>query len=369
MNGRRWRIVFWVGVIAALTLAFTLLQGILMPFAVSFVLAYLLEPLVDRLERRRVGRGLASIAVLLAFLLAVALVLLLLVPLVQQQVSRLITRMPSLVAAAQDQFGHWMAALQRHLPAAEVAKLRQLVNDQIGTAVGWTAQLLQHMISSGFAVLNIVSLLVVAPVVTFFLLRDWHVMVGHLYALVPRPHLPTVRQQARVIADTLDGFVHGQGLVCLILAVYYGAALSVAGLESALAVGLLIGVLAIIPVAGVAIGFALSVALAALQYGTWAKILTVAGIFAFGQTVEANILTPKLVGDRIHLHPVWVIFALLAGGKLYGFAGVLISVPAAAAIGVLVRFALGHYHESPLYDAQVGEPRHGDPPRRIYPLE
>jgi predicted PurR-regulated permease PerM len=364
VTGHRYRVLFWVGVVATLALLFVLLQGILMPFAVSFVLAYLLEPLVDHLTRWRVARGLASLVVLLVFLLAIALVLLLLVPLMQQQVSRLISRMPSLVAATQDQFGHWMAALQRRLPEAEVARLRELVNDQIGNVVGWAGQLLQRMITGGFAVLNIVSLLVVTPVVTFFLLRDWHVMIGHIDAHLPRAQLAVIRQQARTIADTLDGFVHGQAFVCLILAAYYGAALSLAGLESALAVGILIGVLAIVPVAGVAIGFALSLALAALQYGTWTKILTVVGIFAFGQAVEANILTPKLVGDRIHLHPVWVIFALLAGGKLYGFAGVLVSVPAAAAIGVLVRFALARYRDSSLY-----EPQPGDPPRRIYPLE
>jgi predicted PurR-regulated permease PerM len=364
MNARRFRLLFWLGFIAAVIVGFTLLQGILMPFAVSLVLAYLLEPLVDRLERWRIVRGLASLAVLLVFLLAIAVVLLLLVPLVQQQVTAMIARMPSLVAAIQDEFGRLMETLQRHVPATEVAKLRELVNDQIGHALAWAGQLLQGMITSSFAVLNIVSLIVVTPVVTFFLLRDWYLMVAQIDALVPRPQVATVREQARIIADTLDGFVHGQAVVCLILAVYYASALSLAGIDSGLVVGLLIGVLAIVPVAGAAIGLVLSLVLAALQYGTWAKVLVVLGIFAFGQSVEANILTPKLVGDRIHLHPVWVIFSLLAGGELFGIAGVLVSVPAAAAIGVLVRFAIGRYRQSPLYDPQPVEP-----PRRIFPLE
>src|SRR5882757_7799645 len=177
------------------------------------------------------------------------------------------------------------------------------------------------MITSSFAILSILSLVVVTPVVAFFLIRDWHEMLAWIDADLPRDSVDTIRLVAQEIDQTLAGFVHGQALVCLILAVYYGTALSVAGLESALALGLLIGVLAIVPVAGAAAGFALSVALAALQYGTWTNVAVVCGIFIFGQTVEANLLTPKLVGDRIHLHPVWVIFALLAGGKLFGFLG------------------------------------------------
>ena len=175
-------------------------------------------------------------------------------------------------------------------------------------------------------------------------------MVAWVDADLPRDSVDTIRRLAGEIDQTLTGFIHGQALVCLILAVYYGTALSLGGLESALALGLLIGVLAIVPVAGVATGFALSVGLAALQYGTWTKVSVVCGIFICGQTVEANILTPKLVGDRIHLHPVWVIFALLAGGKLFGLLGVLVSVPAAAVIGVLARFALDGYRRSAIYD-------------------
>ena len=364
MNARFYGVLFWIAVVIGFFLLLTLLQGVLMPFAVSFVIAYLLEPPVDRLERLKISRGLASLAVLLVFLMAIAFVLVLLVPLVQQQVIAIVARMPRFVAATQVEFNRLMAALETRVPAAEFDKLREAVNDQIGNALGWAGQLLQSMITGGFAIINLVSLIVVTPVVTLFLLRDWHVIVATVDSYLPRPHVATVREQARVIADTLDGFVHGQAFVCLILAVYYGAALSLAGLDSALAVGVLIGVLAVVPVAGAAIGFALSIALAAVQYGTWTKILTVIGIFAFGQTVEANALTPKLVGDRIHLHPVWVIFALLAGGKLYGFAGVLISVPAAAAIGVLVRFALGRYRQSQIYD-----PRPAEPPRQIVPFE
>jgi predicted PurR-regulated permease PerM len=226
----------------------------------------------------------------------------------------------------------------------------------------------QGMITSSIAILNIVSLVIVTPIVTFFLLRDWDAMVAQIDSYLPRQSLDTIRGQARIVSDTLVGFIHGQALVCLFLAIYYGTALTAAGLASGLALGLLIGVLAIIPVLGAATGFILAISFAALQYGTWTEILVVIGIFAFGQLIEANVLTPKLVGDRIHLHPVWVIFALFAGGALFGFVGVLLAVPAAAVIGVLIRFALARYRGSSFYDAREREPPSREPPSRVAPF-
>jgi len=210
-------------------------------------------------------------------------------------------------------------------------------------------------------VLNILSLIVVTPIVVFFLLRDWQAIVGYIDSYVPRQSLATVREQAHIVSDTLVGFVHGQALVCLILAIYYAIALSIVGLESAVALGFLIGILAIIPIAGVTMALILSLGLAALQCGQWAQVFMVAGVFAFGQTIEGYVLTPKLIGDRIHLHPVWVIFALFAGGTLAGFVGVLVAVPAAAVIGVLIRFALQRYRQSTLYDSRDAAP---EPVRR-----
>jgi predicted PurR-regulated permease PerM len=340
------RVLFWIGIVAFVVVAFALLQGVLMPFIAALVIAYLVGPLVDRLERLGIGRGFASLIVLLGFLFAVGLVLFLLVPLVV----RLFARFPSLVRAAQHQFGSLMELLRSHLPKEEAAKVQEAVSSKIGDALSWFANLFQSMISGSVAILSILSLVVVTPVVAFFLIRDWHSMLARIDDDLPRDAIGTIRRLGREIDHTLAGFVHGQGLVCVILALYYATALSAAGLESGLALGLLIGVLAIVPVAGATTGFVLSIALAALQYGTWIKIAVVCGIFIFGQTVESNVLTPKLVGDRIHLHPVWVIFALLAGGKLFGFVGVLLSVPAAAVIGVLVRFAIDRYRHSTVYD-------------------
>lgn len=352
MSTPLYRPLIWLGAIALVILALYLLAGILMPFAVAFVLAYLLVPVVDRLENWRIRRGPASLLVVALFLLAVALILVLMVPLLEAQIVALIAILPRLLSAIQGEFGKVMLLLQQHFPQADVERVRTLVSTKLADAIGWIAGLFQSLITSSFAILNIIFLVVVTPVVTYFLLRDWHLMVAQIDDHLPREPLQTIHAQARIVAETLAGFLHGQAFVSLILAAYYSAALSLAGLGSALAVGILIGVLSIIPVVGVAIGFGLSLALAGLQYGTWTKVAIVCGIFLFGETVEANILTPKLVGDRIHLHPVWVIFAVLAGGALFGLIGVLVAVPAAAVIGVLVRFALERYRESALYAAR-----------------
>lgn len=355
MSARAFRLLFWLGLFLLVIVALGLVQSILMPFAVGFVFAYVLAPGVARLERWGVRRSLASLLVLVLFLLGVALILVILVPLIQGQVVQLIGSAPSLVRSLQDQLGRLILLLQEHLPAEDVSKVRDLIGAKLAEAITWLVGLVQGIVTSSLAILNIVSLVIVTPIVTFFLLRDWEKMVAQIDSYLPRQSLDTVRGQARLVSDTLVGFVHGQALVCLVLAIYYGIALTVAGLDSGLALGLLIGVLAIIPFLGAATGFLLAISLAASQYGTWGAILAVCGIFAIGQLLEGNILTPKLVGDRIHLHPVWVIFALFAGGTLAGFVGVLTAVPAAAVLGVLARFALARYRASSLYNAAPAE--------------
>jgi len=361
VSPRAYRLLFWVALLLLVVVALGALRSILLPFAVGLVVAYILAPTVGRLERWGVSRTLASLFVLAVFLFGVACIFILLVPLIEGQIVKLIARTPYLVALMQEQVGNLMQLLQERLPAEEVAKLRDLLGTKLGEALTWIVAILQGMITSSFAVLNILSLIVVTPIVAFFLLRDWQAIVGYIDSYVPRQSLATVREQAHIVSDTLVGFVHGQALVCLILAIYYAIALSIVGLESAVALGFLIGILAIIPIAGVTMALILSLGLAALQCGQWAQVFMVAGVFAFGQTIEGYVLTPKLIGDRIHLHPVWVIFALFAGGTLAGFVGVLVAVPAAAVIGVLIRFALQRYRQSTLYDSRDAAP---EPVRR-----
>jgi predicted PurR-regulated permease PerM len=350
VSGRAYRLLFWLAVIVSAIFAIGLLQSILLPFVAGLVIAFVLAPAVARIEAWGISRSLASVVVLFAFLIGVALVFTLLVPLIQNQVVTLIAKVPSFVTFLQNQLGKLMDLLQQRLPADQMDKLRDMVGTKLGEALSWLASLFQGLITSSIAILNIVSLVIVTPIVTFFVLRDWEKMVALIDSYLPRQSLVTVREQARLISDTLVGFTHGQALVCLILAIYYGTTLTFAGLDSGLALGLLIGVLAVIPILGGATGFVLALGLAASQYGTWRAVITVCIIFAVGQTVEGNFLTPKLVGDRINLHPVWVMFALFAGATLLGFVGLLIAVPAAAVIGVLVRFALSRYRRSAVYD-------------------
>ncbi|MGD9614272.1 MAG: AI-2E family transporter [Alphaproteobacteria bacterium] len=349
------RTLFWIGLSLLVVIVLGLVQSILMPFVVGFAIAYVLAPAVARLERWGIRRTLASLVVLILFLLGLSLILVILVPLIQGQVIQLIASIPALVGWLQNQLAHLVELLEQRLPAEDVARLRDMLGAKMAEALTWLALLLQSLITSSLAILNILSLVIVTPIVTFFLLRDWERMVAVIDSYLPRQSLETVRGQARLVSDTLVGYFHGQALICLILAVYYAGALSIVGLHSALAIGVLVGVLAIIPILGVATGFILALSIAASQYGTWTAVIQVCAIFAAGQLCEANILAPKLLGDRVHLHPVWVIFALFAGGTLFGFIGVLLAVPAAAVIGVLARFALARYCQSTLYNGAPPE--------------
>jgi predicted PurR-regulated permease PerM len=199
------------------------------------------------------------------------------------------------------------------------------------------------------AIANLLSLFFITPVVTFYLLRDWDRIVAKIDALLPRQHAGVIRAQSREIDTTLAGFARGQATVCLILATYYATALMIAGLPFGLVVGMAAGLLTFIPYLGAIGGFVIAFGIALVNFDGWSGPIAVAAIFAAGQVVEGNVLTPKLVGDRVGLHPVWIIFALLAGGTLFGFLGLLLAVPVSAGIGVLVRFALSRYLASPVY--------------------
>jgi predicted PurR-regulated permease PerM len=341
--------LFWLGLLVGILVLLWLLADILLPFLVGLAIAYFLDPIVDRLVVLKVPRGIASLIVLLVFLTLVVLVFLLLVPLLQGQVAGLIVRVPHLVQLAQGEFDRAFRSLREHLEPEDFDKVRQIVGTKLGDVFGWTAQLLQSLITSSFAHFNILSLVFITPIVAFFLLRDWDRIVVTVDDWLPRRHLETIRDQARLVDETLAGYIRGQGTVCLVLGAYYAVALSIVGLEFGAAVGFLVGLLTFIPYIGATVGALLSVGLALAQFENWHRVGLVAAIFLIGQFVEGNFVTPKLVGDRVHLHPVWVMFALLAFGALFGFVGLLVAVPVAAVLGVLIRFALKRYLASPLY--------------------
>jgi predicted PurR-regulated permease PerM len=240
------------------------------------------------------------------------------------------------------------------LSPENVARLRAGAEQFAGEAVNWTARVVRGVLSGGLALFDVLSVVLITPIVAFYLLRDWDKLTAAVESWLPREHRQVILGQVREVDRTLAGFVRGQASVCLALGVFYALALTAVGLNFGLVVGLAAGFLSFVPFVGSLVGFASSVGIAMFQYDDWLMVGVVAGIFIFGQAVEGNVLTPKLVGDRVGLHPVWVMFALLAGGSLFGFLGVLLAVPVAAVIGVLVRFLLGQYLASRYYRGTAG---------------
>lgn len=340
---------FWLIGLGLAVLVLWLLSGMLLPFVVGLAVAYLLDPVVDRFERAGAPRWLATSLVLLCFVLLLVLFGLLLVPLIQSQVSHMLEVLPTYATLVKERLLPALDRLVHRLSPDDVERLRTAAGNYAGDVVGWLARTISGVLSSSLALFDVFSVLFITPVVAFYLMRDWDLLVAKVDSWLPREHLPVIREQARAVDTTLSGFVRGQATVCVVLGLFYAIALSAAGLDFGLVIGLVSGLLSFIPYVGTLFGFVASTGLALLQFDEWWRIALVIGIFVFGQAVEGNVLTPKLVGDKVGLHAVWVIFALLAGGSLFGFVGVLLAVPVAAVIGVLTRFALSHYLESPYY--------------------
>jgi predicted PurR-regulated permease PerM len=342
--------VFWLVGFALLFLTLWLLSDILLPFAAGFAIAYFLNPLVSFLGRYRVPRGSATTLALLLFLLVIVLILLLLLPIIERQAFELAGRLPRFVVHMRGELERLIAAIQEQLSPEDIAKLRDAVGGRLADVASWSGAVLRNLVTNSLALANLLSLIFVTPVVAFFLLRDWPRILARIDSWLPRPQAETIREQARLIDQRLAGFLRGQLSLCMALGVYYAAALSLLGLDFGLVIGLLVGFLAFLPYIGGFIGFTLSVLLATTQFDDWTHVLYAVLIFVCGWFIEGNFLVPRLIGPQVHLHPVSVIFALLAFGSLFGILGVVIAVPMAAIIGVLVRFALAQYLASPVYD-------------------
>ncbi|MEA1652566.1 AI-2E family transporter [Nitrospirillum sp. BR 11164] len=343
------QIRFWlIGLVVGVALIW-LLRGMLLPFVAGMAIAYLLDPVADRLEGFGLPRLAATCVVLLVFVVVVVLCVLLLVPLIQQQVTQLIESLPAIITWARDESMQRIRSLMAALPPDDIERLRSAASEYVGTLVGWGADFIKNLFTGGAALFGVVSLLFITPVVAFYLLRDWDRMVATLDGWLPREHAEVIREQLRAVDRTLAGFVRGQATVCLVLGAFYALAMTAVGLNFGLVIGLIAGILSFIPYVGTVVGFGASVGVALFQFhDLWREGLVVA-LYILGHLLEGYVLTPKLVGDKVGLHPVWVMFALLAGGSLFGFTGVLLAVPVAAVIGVLVRFGLRQYLASSYY--------------------
>jgi predicted PurR-regulated permease PerM len=326
------------------------LGDVLLPFVLGGAIAYFLDPVADRLERLGLSRVMATALITLGCVLAFVLFALWIVP-------SLINQTGALVNAAPDYARHLIKIMTDRFPALldDQSTVRQSITSLGATVQSRGAELLNTALSSAMSLLNIVITLVVAPVVAVYLLLDWVRLIARIDQLLPRDHAPVIRQLAHEIDQTLASFIRGMGTVCLILGAYYAIALMLVGLQFGLIVGFLAGLVTFIPYLGALIGGTLAIGLALFQFwGDWVSIGMVGGIFVLGQVTEGNILTPRLVGGSVGLHPVWLILALSVFGALFGFVGMLVAVPVAASMGVLTRFASFRYQNSRLYRGLSG---------------
>ncbi|WP_289041871.1 AI-2E family transporter [uncultured Aliiroseovarius sp.] len=339
------QVKYWSISIALLALVLWYLGDAIMPFILGGAIAYFLDPIADRIEKMGLSRVFATIIISVLMLLIFTIGVLLVVPTLVSQAADLADAVPGLLRRLQ-------GFLTERFPALidQDSTLRQSLESIGKTIQERGGELVGTVLSSAMGVFNVVILLVVTPVVAFYMLLDWDRMVAKIDNLLPLDHRPAIRQIASDIDHTLASFVRGQGTVCLVLGTYYAVSLMLVGLQFGLVIGFIAGLITFIPYVGAIVGGALAIGLGLFQFwGEWWSLGAVAGIFFFGQFFEGNILTPNLVGSSVGLHPVWLMLALSVFGYLFGFVGMLVAVPVAAAIGVVARFFIGKYQEGRLY--------------------
>lgn len=342
---------YWGVATAVFLVVLWFLGDVILPFVLGGAIAYFLDPVADRLEKWGCSRALATSLITLLALLVMVLLFLLVVPTLISQSVALFEVVPTL-------FNDLRAFLTTQFPQLldQNSTLYQSLAEVGQTIKSKGGELLNVVFTSALSIVNVVMLLVIVPVVAFYLLLDWDRMVARIDDLLPRDHAPMIRDLAAQIDQTLAAFIRGMGTVCLVLGTYYAVALMVVGLQFGLVVGFVAGALTFIPYIGALVGGALAIGLALFQFwGDWLSIGLVAGVFVIGQVLEGNVLTPKLVGSSVGLHPVWLIFALSVFGTLFGFVGMLVAVPVAAAIGVVMRFLILNYKTGRLYQGLAGK--------------
>lgn len=362
----RRQVLFWVAALIVFVIFLWAFRSILLPFVAGMALAYFLDPVADWLERRGLSRMMATIVILVCFVLVFTLSLMIIIPIIVSQLNDFGMALPEYIGKLQE----LVASPRAFLPdwiSSQIEAVKDNFSNVMSEGAGFIGGLLKQIWASGRTLLDVFSLLVVTPVVAFYILLDWDKMVSRVDSWIPRDQSITVRQLARDMDSAIAGFVRGQGSICLVLGIFYAVGLSLVGLNFGLLIGFAAGMISFIPYVGSFIGLALSLGVALVQFWpdyTW--IIATAAIFFAGQFIEGNILQPKLMGSRIGLHPVWLMFALFAFGAMFGFVGLLIAVPAAAVVGVLVRFALSRYLDSDLYyGRQATLPWEDAPPPKV----
>ncbi|MBO4519645.1 MAG: AI-2E family transporter [Alphaproteobacteria bacterium] len=338
----------WGGAFIAFFIGVYILRAVLLPFVAGITIAYFLDPLTSFLQRKMHSRTAALCVVCAVLILVLLLCFFIIVPIVQKQLGIFLSNLPIYAGLLWGRIEPYVAELKKVFPN-QTDSLQQTISEHLSGGMKLLLGTVKKLLSGSMAFINLLSVLLITPVVAFYLLRDWNKFCGAIKGLLPREEARTIRKLLSEMNDIISGFVRGQATVCLCLGIFYAVGLTLSGLDLGLLIGLGIGVLSFIPYVGSTIGFITSVGLSIVQFDDWKHIVAVVVVFFLGQMLEGNVLTPKLVGEKVGLHPVWVMFALLTGASLFGFLGVLIAVPTAAIIGVLVRFGIQKYKESALY--------------------
>ena len=341
--------IFWIASTCILFLAIYALRSVLMPFVAGMILAYLLDPLVDRIEKVGIRRSLSTFFVLTIFFVCLAGSSLLLLPVILSQLSNLTSFLPTLISNLEPFMRQARSFVDNAIKADNSNQLQLPVAD----ILHWAGEFLTEIISSSLAFANLLSLIIITPIVAFYLLRDWDLIINKVKSWMPITQKVRIVEQIIKVDRSLSALVRGQGTVCLILALYYSVSLTAVGLQFGILIGIFAGIVSFIPFVGAILGAIFSIGFSIIQFETYTPILLVAGIFLVGQVLEGNFLTPKLIGEAVGLHPVWVIFALLTGATLFGFLGVLLALPIAVVVAVLIRFSLRSYLESEIYSGET----------------
>ncbi|MHB1303013.1 MAG: AI-2E family transporter [Acidiphilium sp.] len=347
----RWqRPVVIIGVLVVAILFLRLFSSILLPFVAAAGIAYFLDPAVGALGRLGVPRTLGTAVMMLALIAGGVLCMLLLYPLVAAQFGLLAQQLPGMIANLQKFATHEIGTIQARFGAGFVSsKLQSLVGNEAGTVMGFLGTAARRVVGTGFALINILTLLIITPIVAFYFLRDWPLVTGKIDSWLPRSHESVVRNLAQEISRILNAWLRGQAICCLFLGAFYAIALTLAGLNLGLVIGLTAGLLSFIPYVGTIVGAVSSLVLALGQFNGIDHVIAVGVIFVVGQLLNDYVVAPRFLGDRLGLSAVWVIFALFAGAETFGFLGVMLAVPVTATLGVLARFWLRQYLQSALY--------------------
>lgn len=349
----RWK---WLILVAAIGYLLYLLGPVLSPFVAAALFSYLFNPVVEMLERRGVNRTLGVSVVFIVLTLVLVGIVLVLIPFIERQIANFLEQLPRWTAWAQNVASPWIEErFGVSLGSFDTQGIVGMLQAHWREAGGFAAGVVAGVSKSGFAVLGWILNAVIVPVAAFYLLRDWNIVVERVHALIPRAIEPVALRLARESDETLGGFLRGQLSVMIVLGVIYGLGLWMAGISVGPLIGMIAGLISFVPYLGAIVGVGIGIVAAVVQYQDWFHVVLVLIVFAIGQTLEGYVLVPKLVGDRIGMHPVAVMFAILAGGQLFGFVGVLLALPIAAIVMVLLRYAYERYTQSEMYqDAPEG---------------